>query len=65
MDIKEYDGKRIQITDIDGRIFKGMGKFLTNADNDDEGEKLLLRKSDEWVVEFYPEEIKKVEFVEA
>lgn len=63
MDLKEYVGKRIRVTDIDGQIFEGKcTDYAQPADNDPEIASIAI-ETEVLTYELYENEIKNIEIV--
>lgn len=62
MKIEQFNSKKVRVTAFGGKEFIGRAKFVTSADNDDEGEVLWLRTLDtDEIWQFEPEDIESIE----
>lgn len=65
MKISQYEGKKVIITDIDEEVHYGkVTDYIYPEDNEPEGESIILENLEGELLEFRPEDIKKIETVE-
>lgn len=64
MKLKQYEGKKARITDIDGQMFYGhVTDYIYPEDNVPEGESIVLKTLAGIHIEFRKEEIKEIEII--
>ena len=66
MKLQEYEGKRVRIIDVCGRIYIGLADIYSYADNNESGIASILFVSDDGAfIEIEETEIAKVELIGA
>lgn len=62
MNLLQYNNKKVQLTDIDGKIWSGMA-YYSDADTEESQEDLLTLKVGTEYIGFFESEIKSVEII--
>ncbi|MGT2716571.1 hypothetical protein [Streptococcus respiraculi] len=62
MDLKQYNNKQVQITDVDNKIFQGICIFEDKDTYDEEQDGLSVKTGFKWV-KIFESEIKSIELV--
>ena len=61
--LSQYDWKKVRIVDPEGKVYKGLASYTYPDENDEGIESLTLEVSKNRMVEFFPEDIVKIEIV--
>lgn len=65
MNLRQYDSKRVRLTDTDGKVYEGyVGDYIFAEDNDPEEESLVLDiEGERYPTEFLAHEIADVQII--